>query len=109
MSRYNNMMAEIHNDRMKRKKRILNRIIEGIKKMITQKGEETDYVDCSLEPIFVGDKFMIPQHNGKCCNHLVECTVERRDVGTNPCKFFLIHKNEIVAPIGIAAAYRKIK
>ncbi len=71
--------------------------------------KETDYRDCLLEPIFVGDKFIIPQHSNRCCNHLVECTVEERDISTNPCKFFLIHKNEIVAPITIAAAYRKIR
>ncbi len=70
---------------------------------------ETGYCDCSLEPIFVGDKFIIPQHNNQCCNHLVKCTVERRDIPTNPCKFFLIYKNEIVAPITIAAGYQKVK
>lgn len=64
--------------------------------------ENTGLICSGAKPIYVGDKFMIPEHDNECCDHWIDCIIKEDTNCTSGYGLFNIKTGKLIANAGIA-------
>ena len=64
--------------------------------------KDTGLICGNAQPIYVGDKFEVTEHQNECCNHLIKCEVKVNSECYSGYGLHDIKTGKLIANAGIA-------
>lgn len=64
--------------------------------------ENTGLICSGANPIYVGDKFTVPKHDNECCNHWIDCIIQKDINCKSGYGLFSIETGKLITNAAIA-------